>query len=63
MPPAPTVRERRKLARQARKRLNMYLFWLGASGRDEDKARAALLEAQADIIRLVSLTDRIRSPQ
>jgi hypothetical protein len=63
MPPAPTVRDRRKLARRARKRLNRYLFWLRASGHDEDKARAALLEAQADIIRLVSLTDRIRSRQ
>jgi hypothetical protein len=61
MPPAPglrqTVGERRKLARRARKRLAAYLFHL-RSPRDEAKARASLLEVQADIIRLVDLTNR-----
>jgi hypothetical protein len=53
-----TVGERTSLARQAQKHLKKYASW---TGRDEDKAYAELLEARADLVRLVSLVDRDRS--
>jgi hypothetical protein len=53
-----TVGERTSLARQAQKHLKKYASW---TGRDEDKAYAELLEARADLVRLVSLVERDRS--
>ena len=47
--------ERRQLARQLRKRLAAYLYWLEACGRDEAKAHRVLLAARAELGRLVSL--------
>jgi hypothetical protein len=47
--------ERRQLARQRRKRLTAYLYWLEACGRDEAKANRVLLAARAELGRLVSL--------
>ena len=47
--------ERRELARQVRKRLAAYLYWLKACGRDEAKARRVLLAARAELARLVGL--------
>ena len=47
--------ERRELARQVRKRLAAYLYWLEACGRDEAKARRVLLAARAELGRLVGL--------
>ena len=41
--------ERRELARQVRKRLADYLYWLQACGRDEARAHRVLLAAQADL--------------
>ncbi len=53
------IRQRRKLARQAKRRLGRYLYYT-RSPRDEVKAYTALLEAQAAIGMMVGLTD-IRS--
>ena len=47
--------ERRQLARQLRKRLAAYLYWLQACGRDEGKAHRVLLAARAELGRLISL--------
>ncbi len=47
--------ERRELARQVRKRLADYLYWLQACGRDEARAHRVLLAAQADLGRLAGL--------
>ena len=47
--------ERRQLARQLRKRLAAYLYWLEACGRDEGKAHRVLLAARAELGRLISL--------
>ena len=47
--------ERRELARQVRKRLAAYLYWLQACGRDEAKAHRVLLAAQAELGRLADL--------
>jgi len=47
--------ERRELARQVRKQLADYLYWLQACGRDEAKAHRVLLAAQAELGRLVGL--------
>src|SRR5215467_7758327 len=47
--------ERRELARQVRKQLAAYLYWLKACGRDEAKARRVLLAARAELGRLVGL--------
>lgn len=47
--------ERRQLARQLRKRLAAYLYWLEACGRDEAKAHRVLLAARAELGRLVGL--------
>jgi hypothetical protein len=47
--------ERRRLARQLRKRLAAYLYWLEPRGWDEAKAHRALLAARAELGRLVIL--------
>jgi hypothetical protein len=47
--------ERRELARQVRKRLAAYLYWLEACGRDEAKAHRVLLAARGELGRLADL--------
>ena len=46
---------RRQLARQVRRRLAAYLYWLEACGRDEAKAHRVLLAARAELVRLIGL--------
>jgi hypothetical protein len=52
---AQNLRQRRKLARRARRRLSRYLSLTYAP--NEAKAYAALQEAQAAIITIIDLTD------